>query len=143
MGVPLSLRGSVFAAVKAALRNASTSDVGIIGDETPWAVESDAECPSWLSRAKDPTALTIHNYDFPTDGLVTSYAWIARTASGLLIRFIETCCSTSGGAGPWLFGSQYDPTIVGALVTSRYVWQFLTLANATSVQTIKWTNVTQ
>jgi len=45
MGVPLSLRGSVFAAVRAALRSASASDVGIIGHETPLAVESDAECP--------------------------------------------------------------------------------------------------
>lgn len=133
MGVSVFLRGSVFAAVKAALRNASASDVGIIGDETSWGIEADAEYPLWLSRAKDSlTALAIHNYDFPTDGLVSSYAWVARTASGLPIRFTETCCSTSGGAGPWLFGAQYDPTIVGALITSRYVWQFLTLANAES-----------
>ncbi|KIJ94712.1 glycoside hydrolase family 30 protein [Laccaria amethystina LaAM-08-1] len=107
MGVPVFLRGPVFVALNAALRNASTSNVGII---------------DFL------TALAVHNYDFPTDGLVSSYAWIARTASGLPIRFAETCCSTSGGAGP----SQYHPTIVGALLTSRYVWQALTLANAES-----------
>ena len=109
------------------------SDDGIIGDETYWGVEADVEYPLRLSRAKGSlTALAIHNYDFPTYGLFSSYAWIARTASGLPIPFTETCCSTSGGAGPWLFGSQYDPTIVSALVTSRYVWPFLTLAKAES-----------
>jgi hypothetical protein len=58
MGVSVFLRGPVFVALNAALRNASTSDVGIIGDETYWAVEADAEYPVWLPRAKTPSQLS-------------------------------------------------------------------------------------
>jgi len=135
MGVAMGLRAPVFAAVQAALRNASAGDVGIIGDETSWLVEADAEYPFWLSQAVDSlTAIAVHNYDFPGDAGVSFYSWVAsKTSSSLLpIRFTETCCSTSSGSGAWLFGAQYDPTIDGALVMSRYIWQFLTIANAES-----------
>ena len=134
MGVAINLRAKVFAAVFSALRNVSAGDVGIIGDETSWLVEADAEYPLWLSQAVDSlTAIAVHNYDFPGDAGVSFYSWVAsKTASRLPIRFTETCCSTSSGSGPGVFGSQYDPTIVGALVMSHYIWQFLTLANAES-----------
>ena len=135
MGVSLGLRAPVFAAVNAALNNASVGNVGIIGDETSWLIEADAEYPFWLSGAVGSlTAIAVHNYDFPPDTLVSSYARVAKTTSSsrLPIRFTETCCSTSSSFGPWIFGAQYDPTISGGLIMSRYIWQFLTLANAES-----------
>ena len=55
------------------------------------------------------------------------------------MKFTEVCCSVNAGNGPGAFGEQYDPTMANALIVGRYNWQFLTIAQAESVDW--WTAV--
>jgi O-glycosyl hydrolase len=138
-------RPTVFSSLRASLdANASASHVEIIGDETSVLLQALPEYPLWLgSAAPFLSHIAIHNYDYPTD--LEMSLWYVETKSLTggnppPVKFTETCCSNSGANGLLAFQSQYDPTMDNALVDARYVWQFLTLANAVSFDW--WTAIT-
>jgi len=145
MAVAPALRPSVFSAIRSSLdANPSARHVQIIGDETSQILQADAEYPIWLASASPYLShIAIHNYDYPDDTNMT--AWYDLTL-GLTsgqpppVMFTETCCSTTAGNGPAVFGAQYDPTITNALIVARYVWQFMTIAQAVGFDW--WTAVT-
>ena len=131
------LRSSVFKAIRGQLDTGNASHVKIIGDETSQPFNQGIlENPIWLpSAAPYLSNIAVHNYDFPTDTQVaTYYAEVKKLAgkNNVPVKFTETCCSANNGTGPNVFASQNDPTITNALIVARYVWQFLTIANAES-----------
>ncbi|KAI9709310.1 MAG: hypothetical protein M1820_003430 [Bogoriella megaspora] len=137
MGVFPWLREQAFSAIKAALSNSSSAGgVSIIGDETSQPTTESVEYPFWLSSSTQYLSnIAVHNYDFPDDTALTLwYTGIQALVGGNLppIKFTETCCATSDASGPLIFGAQYDPTMNGALRFARYVWQFMTIAQAES-----------
>ncbi len=145
MTVNKRLRTSVFQAIKSALVGTASSVVDIIGDETSRITTQAArEDASWLpSSAPYLSNIAVHNYDYPSDASLAAYynRTLALTNnSAPAIKFTETCCSTTSGSGPGVFGQQYDPTMVNALIVARYIWQYLTIVNAESFDW--WTAVT-
>ncbi|KAF2725384.1 glycoside hydrolase family 30 protein [Polychaeton citri CBS 116435] len=146
MAVDPALRTDVFKAINTAKQATNAQNVGIIGDETSRVVEQAlSEDPIWLPiGAQELAGIAIHNYDYPDDtALVKYYQSVQNLTNATVppIKFTETCCSTTPGSGPDVFGAQYDPTMQNALIVARYIWQFLTLADATSFDW--WTAVTQ
>ncbi|TKA73536.1 hypothetical protein B0A49_04465 [Cryomyces minteri] len=130
-------RTPAFKALETALGASAASSVGIIGDETSQIVtQADIEDPVWLpSSAPYLSSIAVHNYDYPTDAeLALYYDQTLRLTNGHPppVKFTESCCATTAGSGPGAFGQLYDPTMVNALIVARYVWQFLTIANAQS-----------
>ncbi|KAK4554741.1 hypothetical protein LTR86_008243 [Recurvomyces mirabilis] len=137
MAVVPSLRAPLFKALRLAMNDSSASSVDIIGDETSRVVEQALpEDPYWLpASAPDLSNIAIHNYDYPDDANLTIYYESIKSLTGgnpPPVKFTETCCSTTAGSGPSVFGAQYDPTMANALIVARYVWQFLTLVQAES-----------
>ncbi|KAK5108207.1 hypothetical protein LTR62_008663 [Meristemomyces frigidus] len=136
MAVVPSLRAPMFQALRKALNASSASRVDIIGDETSRVVtQALPEDPVDLLMSSDGYIIAIHNYDYPDDaGLATYYASIQNLTGGHPppVKFTETCCSTTFGSGPSVFGEQYDPTMTNALIVARYAWQFLTIVQAES-----------
>lgn len=138
MTVHKTLRTSVFQAIKSAQRGTASSVVDIIGDETSQITTTQAflENLAWLaSSAPYLSNIAVHNYDYPSDkALAAYYQQSLNLTDNKLppIKFTETCCSVNAGSGSRVFGQQYDPTMVNALIVARYVWQYLTILNAES-----------
>lgn len=139
MGVAPSLRAPVIQAVRTLLdNNSAAAHVDIIADETSQiTTQAFPEDPIWLPHAAPAMShIAVHNYDFPSDAALAEYYTSIRnlttSADFPPVKFTETCCSTTFGTGSDVFGAQYDPTITNALIVGRYVWQFLTLVQATS-----------
>lgn len=145
MAVAPALRPRVFSDIKSALSSSAAHSVDIIGDETSQiTTQAFPEYPIWLSStARDLSNIAVHNYDYPDDqSLVTYYDLVLNLTDGHppSVKFTETCCSTNAGSGSGVFGAQYDPNMVNALIVARYVWQFLTIVQAESFDW--WTAVT-
>jgi hypothetical protein len=144
MFVGITKRPYVFSTLRAALDNSSVSNpatavrnISIMGDETSQVTtETFLEYPLWLPAAKNSlNGISVHNYDFPDDlslGVYRTLLNLEVGPNGPPVKFTETCCSTRFGSGIPIFGSQYDPTMQNALIVARYVWQFLTIVQATS-----------
>ncbi|MCJ1358476.1 MAG: hypothetical protein MMC33_008476 [Icmadophila ericetorum] len=137
MAVAPPLRSSVFQTIRGQLNEGNASHVQITGDETSQPINQGIlENPLWLpSAAQYLSNVAVHNYDYPYDSAVATYYTQVKILTGkniVPIKLTETCCSTNNGSGPGVFGSQNDPTMVNALIVARYVWQFLTIANAES-----------
>jgi O-glycosyl hydrolase len=145
MTVNMTLRTSVFQAIKYAQHGTASSAVDIIGDETSQVTtQAFKEDPAWLASSTPYLSnIAVHNYDYPSDGSLAAYYKQTLTLTNNKpppIKFTETCCSINAGSGSGVFGQQYDPTMVNALIVARYVWQYLTIVNAESFDW--WTAVT-
>jgi hypothetical protein len=140
MFVGITKRPYVFSTLRTALNNASSTavnSISIMGDETSQiTTETILEYPLWLPAAQNSVSgISVHNYDFPDDlslGLYRTLVNLQVGPNGPPVKFTETCCSTRAGSGIPIFGSQYDPTMQNALIVARYVWQFLTIVQASS-----------
>lgn len=90
----------------------------------------------WLPLAAPSLSnIAVHDYDYANDtALATYYEEILNLTNNdpPAVKFTEICCSTRSGSGSDVFGAQYDPTMTSALINARYVWQFLTIVQATS-----------
>ena len=147
MAVAPELRTSIFKTLREKLDRSSASLVQIIGDETS-RITSQAvvEDPIWLSESSASIAgIAVHDYDFVTDAEVETYYQSVKELKSngkeIPIKFSEICCSTTAGNGPGAFREGYDPTMTNALVVARYIWQFLTIAQAESFDW--WTAVAE
>lgn len=136
MAVESHLRPSVIQSIRAALDASPAKHVDIIADETSQTITAEAEDPSWFNATRYISNIAVHNYDYPSDAaLATYYQSVLDLTDNNPppIKLTETCCSTSAGNGAFIFGSQYDPTMINALIVARYVWQYLTIAQAQSI----------
>ena len=145
MTVNKNIRTSVFQAIKEAQNGTASSVVDIIGDETSQpTTQAIKEDPTWLNQSAPYLSnIAVHNYDYPSDDSLAAYykQTLALTNNHPPpIKFTETCCSVNAGSGSGVFGQQYDPTMVNALIVARYIWQYLTIVNAESFDW--WTAVT-
>ncbi|ORX38035.1 glycoside hydrolase family 5 protein [Kockovaella imperatae] len=137
MSVVPALRAPIINTLRDSLDNSSASCVGVIADETsrPY-LQGIPENPHWLPEAyKCMSNTAVHDYDYVTDDQLAQYYQQVLNLTGGSpppIKFTEICCSNSSGNGPSAFASQNDPTMTNALIVARYVWQFLTIANAQS-----------
>ena len=137
MLVAPDLRTPIFQSLRSHLDNSSAKCVDIIADETSRVVQQAApEDPVWLpGSASSISNIAVHDYDFASDqDLATYFQSLQNLTGGNVppVKFTEICCSVNAGFGPGAYGEQNDPTIGNALIDARYVWQFLTIAQAVS-----------
>lgn len=146
MAVPPAIRPVVFKDIREALDASSMGKaIDIMGDETSQiTTQAYPEYPDWLPESSPYlSSIAVHNYDYPNDSAIAAYRQEILSLTDRHrppIKFTETCCSTRSGSGSSVFGAQYDPTMANALIVARYVWQFLTIAQAESFDW--WTAVT-
>ena len=142
--VPLDLRPDVFRYLRSDLDNSTASSLGVIGDETSRIVEQALpEYPGWLPESAPYLSdFAVLNYDFPNDTGLEEYHNLIQAQGDNMppVNFTETCCATTFGSGPGVYNSGYGPTMKSALINARYIWQFLTIVQATSYDW--WTIIT-
>ena len=151
MAVQQSDRTTVFQQLRLALSksgSAAAKAVKIMGDETSQiASQALLQYGNWLPQTltnQSIDAIAVHMYDFPDDPTILNYAQLVKNSSSgappPAIHMTEVSSFQSspgihsewGWTGPHTMTSQYDPSISSALDLARMIWQFLTLANASS-----------
>ena len=151
MAVQQSDRTTVFQQLRLALSNsksAAAKAIKIMGDETSQiASQALIQYGNWLPQTltnQSIDAIAVHMYDFPDDPTILNYAQLVKNSSSgappPAIHMTEVSSFQSapgihsewGWTGPHTMTSQYDPSISSALDLARMIWQFLTLANASS-----------
>ena len=151
MAVSKSDRSTVFQQLRSALSSSKSSGaqtIQIMGDETSQiARQALMEYESWLPAtltAESINVMAVHMYDFPDDATLQNYAQLVQNCSSgstpppihmTEISSFKTAPGIHqewGWTGPGVMTPQYDPSISSALDLARMIWQWLTLANASS-----------
>ena len=151
MGVFKTDRAALFQALRSALAvssSAAVKRIQIMGDETSQiASQALLEYEDWLPTtlsSKSIDAIAVHMYDWPDDATIMNYAQLIKSVSSpnppppLRMTEVSTFKTASGQYAPWgwtgpgVMGAEYDPGMDSALDMARYIWQWLTLANAES-----------
>ncbi|WP_063775169.1 ricin-type beta-trefoil lectin domain protein [Streptacidiphilus anmyonensis] len=132
MAVAPADRAGVINAVGSALKQAGRSGTKVIADESSLTTQLTSEAPGWLA---DPTAprsvgaIAHHTYDFPTGSQLEQVGALGATA-GKPLWATEICCQAGGGG----YGSQYDPTVTGALTMVNSLYDDLAYGNDSAFQ---------
>ncbi|KAI4088347.1 MAG: hypothetical protein LQ344_006132 [Seirophora lacunosa] len=148
MAVQTSDRAAVFNQLRSALQNSTTAKIKIMGDETSQVTpQALVEYATWLPAVlstKSIDAISVHMYDWPDDAILLKYRQLVTNLSAPSppppIKMTEISTFTTardmyapwGKTGPKIMGAEYDPSIHSALDMARFIWQWLTLANAES-----------
>ena len=152
MAIQQSDRSTVFQQLRSALSNSKSpgaKTIKIIGDETSQiASQALTHYENWLPATlttQSLDAIGVHMYDFPDDATLQNYAQLVQNLSSsgsapppihmTEISSFKTAPGIHrewGWTGPGMMTPQYDPSISSALDLARMIWQWLTLANASS-----------
>ena len=152
MAVSQSDRATVFQQLRSALSDSKSpgaKSIKIMGDETSQiASQALMQYENWLPAtitAQSIDAIAVHMYDFPDDATLQNYFQLVKNCSSAgsappTIHMTEVSSFETapgihrewGWTGPHIMASQYDPSISSALDLARMIWQWLTLANAST-----------
>lgn len=142
--IPIDLCLDAFRDLRRALDNSTASSVSIVSDGTSRIAEQAIpQYPNWLPESTAYLSdIAVHNHDFPGDESLKEYYNSIQSLREEMppVTFTETRCATTFGTGPGVYSSGYDLTKKSALLNSHFIWQFLTMVQATSFD--RWTIIT-
>ncbi|KAI0772879.1 glycoside hydrolase [Trametes elegans] len=137
MQVTPQQRANVVNTLRTALDAAGLQSVGIMADESSSTGNFLPEASQWIPqvRAGALAAVSHHQYGFDGDAAVAQLGATGRSLSGVETWFTEICCFRAASAGEQqnpaaklTYGSEYEPTMVGALQLGQLLYQSFTQA---------------